>query len=66
MDGERTWGVSLYEEYLGDGVYVDTQFGAFALTTEDGVSETNVIILEAEVAEALVNYIRRATEGPQT
>ncbi len=51
------------KQYLGDGVYADTQFGSVKVSTENGVEETNVIILEPEVARALVEYIERVEEG---
>ncbi len=35
--------------YLGDGVYADFDGFAVVLTTEDGVSVTNRIVLEPEV-----------------
>jgi hypothetical protein len=47
--------------YLGDGVYaaVDPTRSAFILTTEDGVSVTNTIVLEPEVYEAFRLYADR-------
>ena len=47
------------KEYLGDGVYVDVENGSLKLTTEDGISATNTIWLEPEVASALVDYIKQ-------
>ena len=46
--------------YLGDGVYVEIERGMFKLTTNDGISTTNVIYLEIEVYEALLKYVRAA------
>ncbi len=43
--------------YLGDAVYADRDdFGAFELTTSDGMSNTNTIVLELEVFEALLAF----------
>ena len=45
------------KRYLGDGVYADfdPQRG-IVLTTEDGVSVTNTIVLETEVYIALERF----------
>ena len=43
--------------YLGDGAYVDFDGFALVLTTENGISETNRIVLEPEVYMALVRYV---------
>lgn len=47
--------------YLGDGVYaqIDNATGDLVLTTEDGISETNRIVLEYEVIIALQKYLKR-------
>lgn len=46
------------KQYLGDAVCAEyDQFGDLKLTTEDGYSTTNVIILEPQVIEALLDYI---------
>lgn len=51
------------KDYLGDGVYVGIDpFGAIILTTEDGVSVSNRIVLEAEVFQALIRYAKRVAE----
>ena len=51
------------KQYLGDGVYVDhdPHFG-IRLTTEDGYSATNTIVLEPEVFAALVEYAERLNQ----
>lgn len=47
-------------EYLGDGVYVRfNKAQQLVLTTEDGISVTNEIYLEAEVYHSLVRYVDR-------
>lgn len=47
------------KRYLGDGVYVEfnPDFGALRLTTEDGYSATNTIVLESEVWAALEEFV---------
>ena len=48
----------LKKRYLGDAVYVDFDGYGLVLTTEDGVSETNRIVLEPEIYYALVAYVQ--------
>jgi hypothetical protein len=46
--------------YLGDAVYVAYEAGdQLVLTTENGVSVTNRIVLEPEVWEALKQFVRQ-------
>ena len=48
------------KEYLGDAVYADVDvFHGVILTTENGISATNTIVLEPEVIQALLDYLRR-------
>lgn len=47
------------KEYLGDAVYVDFDGYDVTLTTEDGYSTTNRIVLEPVVYAALVAYVQR-------
>ena len=47
------------KEYLGDAVYADFDDFGLILTTEDGISATNTIILEPDALEALFDYIQR-------
>ena len=52
------------KEYLGDAVYVEMRQGwegdtAVVVTTSDGLSETNKIVLEADVALSLCLYLQR-------
>lgn len=49
--------------YLGDGVYVQLAESRLILTTENGLSTTNRIVLEPEVQIALIQYIERLVEG---
>lgn len=45
--------------YLGDAVYVDVDSatGNLVLTTEDGLRETNRIVLQPQVFHSLVEYV---------
>jgi hypothetical protein len=53
--------MSIQKEYLGDAVYAEfDRFGRIILTTEDGISVTNRIVLEPEVLAAFEDYVRRA------
>lgn len=55
------------KEYLGDGAYVWLDdYGALVLTTEDGLTVTNTIILEPAVYTALLEYIQRPRKGVRT
>jgi hypothetical protein len=54
--------VSDAKAYLGDGVYVARSEMGLELTTEDGISVTNRIVLEPEVVEALLRYVERLRE----
>jgi hypothetical protein len=48
------------KEYLGDSVYIQrTLYGEIVLTTENGHGPSNTIVLEAEVATALIDYVKR-------
>jgi len=54
--------------YLGDGVYADFDGYALVLTTEDGVRETNRIVLEPHVYQSLVEFVdhlREESHAPQ-
>lgn len=47
------------KQYLGDGVYVREEGGDVVLTTENGISETNTIVLEPSVLQSLDEWLRR-------
>ena len=55
--------------YIGDGVYIKLDgYGCLVLTTEDGISQTNRIVLEPEVYAALLRFVddlRRAGQWVQ-
>lgn len=48
-----------HKAYLGDGVYADCDGFGIVLTTENGIRETNRIVLEPEVWEMLKAYVER-------
>ncbi len=50
---------TLDKEYIGDGVYAKDDGYHIILTTEDGYTATNTIILEPEVIESLISYLIR-------
>lgn len=50
------------KSYLGDGTYVDFDGYSLVLTTEDGISVQNRIVLEPAVYQALVEYVRKLQE----
>ncbi len=45
------------KKYLGDGVYAEFDGFAINLTTEDGISTTNRIVLEPQVMAALESFV---------
>ncbi len=48
------------KQYLGDSVYIEKNtLGQFKLFLDNGEGEHTVIILEPEVAAALVNYLSK-------
>lgn len=53
------------KSYLGDAVYVEHDGFGLVLTTEDGYSVTNRIVLEPEAWHALETYIKRHAEAAQ-
>lgn len=44
------------KKYLGDGCYAEFDGCGIVLTTENGISETNRIVLEPEVLTALRRF----------
>lgn len=50
--------------YLGDGVYVAHDDFGLVLTTEDGISILNRIVLEPDVYSALVAYVAALPSDP--
>jgi len=45
------------KDYLGDGVYAQIANGRLILTTEDGVSVSNTIVVEEDVWDNLMAYM---------
>ncbi len=45
--------------YLGDSVYVERDGRGVVLTTENGYGPTNTIVLEADVFDALLQFVAR-------
>ena len=54
--------VSGYKKYLGDAVYADFDGYNVVLTTENGIEQTNVIVLEPSVISRLKEYFERVEE----
>lgn len=48
--------------YLGDGVYANRSERGIVLTTENGITATNTIVLEPEIVEEFERYIARLRE----
>ena len=57
---------NMMKTYLGDGCYAEHDGYAFVLTTENGISETNRIVLEPEVYAKLVAFVARVNAAPVT
>ena len=50
--------MSKEKAYIGDAVYIQVNdFGDVILTTEDGFSSTNTIVLEPQVMRQFMNYL---------
>lgn len=45
--------------YLGDAVYADCDDRGIVLTTENGICETNTIVLEEATLTAFERYVER-------
>ena len=52
-------------DYLGDGVYVDFDGFAIVMTSENGVSVLDRIVLEPQVMAALRRYVNRIKTLPE-
>lgn len=50
----------MLKRYIGDGVYADWDGWRLTLTTEDGISVTNTIVLDDVTLPAFVRYIEDA------
>lgn len=49
----------MYKEYLGDAVYVEFDGFGVKLTTSDGISDTNTIVMEDFVLENFASWLER-------
>lgn len=56
--------MSATKAYLGDGVYVDVCQLGILLTTENGITATNTIILEPKIFRALLAWEQRLRRPP--
>lgn len=54
--------MTAYKDYLGDGVYADVDGDTIVLTTENGISVSNRIYLDADVLAAFERYVARMKE----
>lgn len=52
------------KEYIGDGVYAATDGYALILTTEDGISVTNTVVLEPREWVKLTEYVEALKSRP--
>lgn len=50
------------KRYIGDGVYADFDGYGIVLTTEDGISVTNRIVVEPEVYDSLMQFVKDLRE----
>ena len=50
---------SKFKEYLGDGAYVDFDGYSIILTTEDGISTTNSVVLDPGPLKQLEEWLER-------
>ena len=48
------------KQYIGDGVYASVESGNLVITTENGLEVTNRIVMETEVLESLLVYLKGA------
>ena len=52
--------MSVEKRYVGDGVYAEITGQGLVLTTNDGIEDTNRIVLEPEVWSALLAFVASA------
>lgn len=50
------------KSYIGDGCYAEWDGYAIILTTSNGLENTNTIVLDPEVFEGLVSFVKSAEE----
>ena len=51
------------KEYIGDGVYIKDDGYGFTLTSENGISVLQTIVIEPEVWAAMQRYVERIGEN---
>lgn len=49
--------------YLGDSVYAEITNSQVVLTTNNGLGDSNIIVLEDEVIHALLQYLKLKVIG---
>jgi hypothetical protein len=54
------------KQYLGDSVYAEVLYGDIVLTTENGYGPTATIVLESEVLDSLLRFVKKLRETPKT
>ncbi len=51
------------KEYIGDGVYIQGTCEEIILTTEDGISVQNTIILDVDLIKNINRFVDRIVKG---
>lgn len=51
-----------FKSYIGDGVYVAWDGFGIVLTTENGIADTNRIVMEPEVLDAFQQWMAALTK----
>jgi hypothetical protein len=51
--------------YLGDGTYAAIEYGDLVLTTENGITTTNRVVLDAHGWETLQRWVASLTPTPR-
>ena len=49
----------LEKDYIGDSVYIEDNGYGVTLTTENGLGASNIIVMEPEVIQAFLRYIKK-------
>jgi len=47
----------MFKDYMGDGVYIEGSGYDFTLTTEDGISIQNTIVIDEQILKSIVRYV---------
>ena len=51
------------KDYIGDGIYIEDQGFAVVLTTENGISVQNSVVIEPLEWESIKRYMARVEEN---